>query len=457
MKEVNDVLKELLELIAKARAASAIRLQEEQTPVLTKVPTSWGTEDKIPFQLKKQIDSYSGELHRDGPVFAWLKSFLDLCVELELTERASLTALRRCCRGRALDVIDSATDLATNKNPRMIDVVRDLESSFGDLQDPIRARSQVHSCKRQHGEKLLDFSRRLMAIAKMATRLVLPLERRSEEINSLVFPVLLANVKPQHKTRYMDMLSQRKLQGSAEDQLQVTLNMLMKMELADESETSHTGFVNAVSASSGDASALLRNDEEYITAAVQQVFRSRHPSARGRVAVSDGHPQVRDRTPSAGRARTPSRDRLQFLNDKTLYDPRTRKVHRIRTPSRDRAYDRSEPWPQGQPGERGRSPGRGASPGRGRSPGRGNTGPQDPVEVRRRQSKSPHRPDFAQINYEEVNVRRDMCSKCGLFGHKHTDRSCNLYDKAFTTRCTSCRRGGHSSLDCPIEAVSKNE
>jgi hypothetical protein len=159
---------------------------------------------------------------------------------------------------------------------------------------------------------------------------------------------------------------------------------------------------------------------------VQQQFRSRHPSARGQVSVRTGPPDVRDRTPSWNRARTPSSDRLRYLNDREIYDPKTKRVLRTRTPSGDRA-PRNNDYNRSSSQDRGRSYTRDAS------------------GIQRRPSRSPSQSAFGTIDFKELNlIHQDMCAKCGLRGHKYTDKSCSLYLKPLRTRCPSCMHGGHS-------------
>lgn len=392
---------------------------------------TFGDTDYIPRGFKRNIEVYSGDA-KDGSIMAWLNTFIGHCRSERLNEEMAVNALRQCLKGDALDIMHAAYRIGQEKGA-LVKVIRNLESSFGQLMDAQKARALVNTIRRKPGESLDLFNVRTRNLAEMATRFLLPTKRRHDETELLIESALLNNVSKVHKNRLQERIHNRRLQGADPLNTQELVAALREMERSEDDGgygwVNEIHVVNAVVPSTGDASSILKGEDSVMSLEARNRFRSRHPSAPRSVAIN-GQPHVRERSLSAQRGRSSSRDRFKVMDGRHVFDRESQRLLRLRTPSRDRA--------------------------RGRSRERSSSNSRDAAGVQRRQSRSPSANSTGRFDAKELNVGKGDCLKCGLYGHDQRSTSCSLFLKKLTTRCPACGKGGHLAVDCPIRPVSGN-
>ena len=430
MQRVNEQLLKAIARCEKSIAASDIRHSEEKTTVLTTLPERYGTVDELPWNFCKRMPPYSGE-PKDGSIFSVLRKFFGNVVSTRLTESCALEALRSVFHGKALEVLDAATDYTGDAPVAMIDVVRDLEQTFGSLVEPHKARLMANSLVRTSDESIKAFQLRVLELAKMATRNEFPVSRRHESQQDIMESVILANIRKDHRFRIQERIRVCNLQGANKMTVRDLVNTIKEME-EQEGGLGRAEFVGPVG-SSGEAKSILQGrfdtafnvqdviqalkDDPGVANAISSA-RARHPSAKN-VQIQPT-PQVRQRSQSGDRFSRGDRFVPLANDERYVYDNQRQAVRRFRSPSNERAQ------------------------------------PNPAAGYGRRPSQSPSRALSPRIDIKSLGISRaTQCYKCGLEGHNMRQTECPLYPYILTSRCTACHTGGHLSSNCPVHA-SKN-
>lgn len=140
---------------------------EQAVPVLTRMPNfnRDNLVNEYPDLRNKRIKDFSGS---EGPEVCrtWLAKLMNTANLERLSEQATINMLHAASYGRAGEMINNAMA----RNHTLEQIVRELETAFGNVLDPETAKQEIETFSRKTGENILEVSLRIETLAKMACR-----------------------------------------------------------------------------------------------------------------------------------------------------------------------------------------------------------------------------------------------------------------------------------------------
>jgi hypothetical protein len=332
------------------------------------------------------VPTFNGESGNTIEVINWLDRVMALARQHDLNYATSIELLKVCSSGGASLYIRQLQKSGST----LKDIVRALETRYGDLCTPEDAHIKCNTMPRKDGEYLTAFLDRLRSMAEIATRLVANEAEKNRQVEAIIVRNMPRVLPPSVR---MDL--ENRMLNLSRSGLRAMTSIEMEKECLD----------------------LERRRNER-----RNLDRGRHSGARA-VQADNASEHSSSETDSDN-----GRDEYEVYAN-AVRSMEKRYQNKGRVPKFDKIFRRAQ---------------RRVDQWKARRPGQANYAQGPPDKLPDKPQKS-----FTQM-LADAKVERGECLQCGQAGHNARSDQCGLRGKPLVDRaCAKCGKGLHNPDDCP--------